>query len=65
MYLVFTMPKCPRCHASIQYLKENNLEFREIDVMASKENADLACKYDIKYGGTIIDEETGMILNVV
>jgi|WetSurMetagenome_2_1015567.scaffolds.fasta_scaffold1192887_2 glutaredoxin-related protein len=59
MYLLFTMPKCPRCDIAKEKLNNKNIEYKEIAVMESKENIALAKKYNIKMAGIVIDDETG------
>lgn len=59
MYLLFALPKCPQCEASKKILQDNNIEYKEILVSESIENAQLAIKYNVKMGGTVIDDETG------
>lgn len=64
MLLLFTMPNCGKCKISKQKLNDKNLEYKEIDVTLSKENANLANKYNIKYAGTIIDDNTGEVFTI-
>jgi glutaredoxin len=65
MLLLFTVHNCPQCKESKDKLKRNNLEYREILVTDSIENAALAARYDIKFAGTIIDDETGKIVEIL
>jgi glutaredoxin-related protein len=53
------MKHCALCKLAKEKLEKEGLEFKEIDVMESAENVGLAKKYNIKMGGTIIDDETG------
>lgn len=64
MLLLFTQPGCMQCLISKRKLEEKRLKYKEIDVSKSQENMDLAIKYDVKTGGTIIDDETGEIVKL-
>lgn len=58
MYLLFTTPGCSKCSKARQKLEERGVEYQEIDVTASEENMQLAEKYGVMYGGTVVDTET-------
>lgn len=34
---IFTTPICPYCHTLMEFLKEHNIKFEEIDVIQNKE----------------------------
>lgn len=36
---IYTTPTCPFCKMAKKYLTEKNVEFEEVDVTSSKENA--------------------------
>ena len=36
---VYSTPTCPYCRKTKEYLKEKNIEFQDIDVSESRENA--------------------------
>jgi len=36
---VYSTPTCPYCRKTREYLKEKNIEFQDIDVSESRENA--------------------------
>ena len=59
MYLVFTSPKCGRCEKVKNELKLKNILFKEIDITGSKENLEMARKYGVTLGGTIINDIDG------
>lgn len=64
LYLVFTIPNCPKCGEIKRKLDFLKIDYKEIAVMDSEENKQLAIKYKIKSGGTVIDDETGSVINV-
>jgi glutaredoxin len=64
MYLLFSIPNCVKCNNNKKILHEKNIEFKEVNVMESEENKKLAMQYNIKMGGTIIDDTTGKIIDV-
>jgi len=59
VYLVFTSPKCGRCEKVKNELKLKNILFKEIDITGSKENLEMARKYGVTLGGTIINDIDG------
>jgi glutaredoxin len=64
MYLLFTMPNCGVCERNKGLLNYKNIEYKEIKVTESKENRELAMKYNVKMGGAIIDESTGSLVDI-
>lgn len=40
MVTVYSTPTCPYCHKAMDYFKENNIEFKEVDVANDAEAAD-------------------------
>lgn len=64
MYLLFTVPHCPQCVAVKKKLKELNIQYKEIPVMENEKNMELAKKYGVRTGGTIIDNTTGDELHI-
>jgi glutaredoxin len=64
MYLLFTIPNCSICERNKGLLNYKNIEYKEIKVTESKENAELAEKYKVKMGGSIIDNITGKLVSI-
>lgn len=64
MYLLFTMPNCGQCLIVKHKLQEKGIKYQEIDVTISKENRELAERYEIKMAGTIIDGDTGELVEL-
>lgn len=38
--IVYSTPACPYCHMAKQFLKENNIEFKDIDVSVDHKAAE-------------------------
>lgn len=64
MYLLFTIPNCGICNNNKRQLEQKQIEFQEIKVMESDKNQELARKYNVRMGGTIIDSNTGKVVDV-
>lgn len=64
MYLIFTQPACSNCILNKKVLDEKGIEYKEIDVTSSQENIELANKYNVRMGGTVVNEDTGEHVNV-
>ena len=59
LYLVFTTLYCPKCKEIKEKLKEQGIEYKEISVMKSQKNRELAKKYNVQAAGTVINATTG------
>lgn len=62
MYLLFSMQNCNQCKRAKENLIKNGMEFKEIDIKESDENIQLARKYNVRYAGTIINDQTGLVV---
>jgi glutaredoxin len=58
------MPNCPKCKEVKTLLDSRGIEYKTIDVMQSQNNKDLAVKYKVRSGGTVIDDETGEVFTI-
>jgi glutaredoxin len=64
MYLLFTTPRCGRCFSVKNSLTQKGIPFKEVNIVESQENLELAQRYGIQIGGSIIDTDTGRIVMV-
>ena len=64
MYLLFTTPTCGKCKMIKNFLIQKDVPFTEVNIVESKENLELAQKYNISVAGTIINSETGQQVNL-
>ena len=64
MYLIFTTPNCGRCKVVKNIFEQKNVPFKEVNIVESQENLELAQRYGIQIGGSIIDTDTGRIVMV-
>ena len=52
---IYTTPTCPWCHKTKEFLKENEIEFEEINVAGNKEAADEMIKKSGQMGVPVLD----------
>lgn len=62
--ILFTVPFCGNCNVMKQKLKEKDLDYIECNVTKNEENRKLAEKYNITMAGTLINTETGDIVEL-
>jgi len=55
MIKVYSTPTCPYCHMAKQYLKENNVEFEDIDVSANQAAAQEMINKSGQMGVPVLD----------
>lgn len=52
---VYSTPTCPYCHAAKDFLKENNIEFKDIDVSKDHDSAQEMIEKSGQMGVPVID----------
>ena len=60
--IVYSTPTCPFCIRAKQYLKENNVQFEDIDVSEDPEKADEMIKKSGQMGVPVIEIDGGIIV---
>ena len=53
--IVYSTPACPYCHMAKQFLKENNIEFKDIDVSVDHKAAEEMIEKSGQMGVPVID----------
>lgn len=64
MYLLFSIPNCPQCKKAKDALDRKGIKYKEYDVYNNPEGLELARKYNVQMGGTIIDNKTGQQVDI-
>ncbi|MBW2980414.1 glutaredoxin family protein [Candidatus Woesearchaeota archaeon] len=59
---VYSTPTCPWCHKAKDFLKENKIEFEDINVAENKEAADEMIKKSGQMGVPVIEIDGEMIV---
>lgn len=59
---VYSTPTCPWCHKTKEWLKENNIEFENVDVSADKKAADEMIKKSGQMGVPVTDIDGTIII---
>lgn len=59
---VYSTPTCPWCIRTKQFLKENNINFQDIDVSSDKQAADEMMQKTGQMGVPVIDIEGEIIV---
>jgi len=62
MIKVYSTPTCPYCHMAKQYLKENNVEFEDIDVLASQAAAQEMINKSGQMGVPVLDIDGTIVI---
>ena len=55
MVKVYSTPTCPYCHLAKQFLKENNIEFEDIDVSVNQQAAQEMIDKSRQMGVPVLD----------
>jgi len=55
MVKVYSTPTCPYCHLAKQFLKENNIEFEDIDVSVNQQAAQEMIDKSHQMGVPVLD----------
>lgn len=55
MVKVYSTPTCPYCHLAKQFLKENNIEFEDLDVSANQRAAQEMIDKSHQMGVPVLD----------
>lgn len=61
MLLLFTTPHCSKCTMTKFQLDQNNIPYQEV---FAPENMSLVEKYQVSSGGTLVDDVTGLIVQL-
>ena len=59
---IYSTPTCPYCVRVKQFLKDNNIEFEDIDVSADQQKAEEMVKVSGQMGVPVIDIEGEVIV---
>ncbi len=59
---IYSTPTCPWCIRTKQFLKENNIDFQNMDVSSDKQAADEMMKKTGQMGVPVIDIEGEIIV---
>ena len=59
---VYSTPTCPFCIRAKQFLKENNIQFTDIDVSGNQEKAQEMIKLSGQMGVPVIDIDGAIIV---
>lgn len=59
---VYSTPTCPYCHRAKQFLKENNIEFEDIDISANQEKAQEMIQKSGQMGVPVLDIDGHIIV---
>jgi glutaredoxin 3 len=62
MVKVYSTPTCPYCHLAKQFLKENNIEFEDIDVSASQQAAQEMIDKSHQMGVPVLDIDGNIVV---
>lgn len=52
---IYTTPTCPWCRATKEFLNENKIKFKEIDVSKDRKSAEEMTKKSGQYGVPVLD----------
>ena len=58
----YSTPTCPHCIRAKQFLKDNNIEFEDIDVSADQEKAEEMIKASGQMGVPVLDVNGEIII---
>ena len=59
---VYSTPTCPWCIRAKQFLKDNNIDFQDVDVSANKQAADEMMQKTGQMGVPVLDIEGEIIV---
>ncbi len=59
---VYSTSTCPYCHRAKQFLKDNNIEFEDVDVSADKEKAEEMVQKTGQMGVPVLDIDGEIIV---
>jgi glutaredoxin-like YruB-family protein len=59
---IYTTPTCPYCTRAKQFLKENNVDFQNIDVSSDPDKADEIMQKSGQMGVPVLDIEGDIIV---
>ncbi len=59
---VYSTATCPWCHKAKQFLKENNIEFQDLDVSSDRKAADEMIEKSGQMGVPVLDIEGKIII---
>ena len=59
---VYSTSTCPYCHRAKQFLKDNNIEFEDVDVAADKEKAEEMVQKTGQMGVPVLDIDGEIIV---
>ncbi len=62
MIKIYSTPTCPYCQIAKQFLKENNLEFTEVDVSSDRAAAEEMVNRSGQLGVPVIDIDGTLIV---
>ncbi|MBZ9569738.1 glutaredoxin family protein [Patescibacteria group bacterium] len=62
MIKVFSTPTCPYCHVLKQFLKENNIEFEDIDVSKDEKAREEMIKKSGQFGVPVIEIDGEIVI---
>jgi glutaredoxin-like YruB-family protein len=62
MVKVYSTPTCPYCHLAKQFLKENNIEFEDIDVSANQQAAQEMINKSHQMGVPVLDIDGNIVV---
>jgi len=60
--IVYSTPTCPYCAMAKEYLKENNVEFEDVNVAADQTRAEEMVKKSGQMGVPVLDVEGEIIV---
>ena len=61
MVKVYSTPTCPYCHLAKQFLKENNIEFEDIDVSVNQQAAQEMIDKSHQMGVPVLDIDGNIV----
>ncbi len=59
---VYSTSTCPWCHKTKQFLKDNNIEFEDLDVSSDRKSADEMIEKSGQMGVPVVDIEGKIIV---
>jgi len=60
--IVYSTPSCPYCHAAKEFLKENKIEYKDIDVSKEQDKAQEMIEKSGQMGVPVLDIDGTIIV---
>lgn len=60
--IIYSTPTCPYCHLAKEFLKENNIEYKDINVQDDQKSLEEMVKKSGQYGVPVLDIDGEIIV---